>query len=148
VIIGKGDMGLGTVVKAHLTDMDDVAKIDKEVIGNDKRRDYIQTSISEERCLLVREEGSIAGFLIYDSHFFGCSFISLVIISPTARRKGYASKLLNYFVSISPTEKIFSSTNRSNESMQKVFMANGFRQSGLIENLDERDPEIIYFKSK
>jgi len=30
--------------------------------------------------------------------------------------------------------------------MQKVFKANGFKQSGFIENLDEGDPEIIYFR--
>jgi len=32
--------------------------------------------------------------------------------------------------------------------MQKVFEANGFVQSGIIENLDEGNPEIIYFKTK
>ncbi len=32
--------------------------------------------------------------------------------------------------------------------MQHVFLANGFVQSGVIENLDEGDPEIIYFRSK
>jgi hypothetical protein len=32
--------------------------------------------------------------------------------------------------------------------MQKVFHANGFIQSGIVENLDEGDPEIIYCNSK
>lgn len=30
--------------------------------------------------------------------------------------------------------------------MQEVFKATGFIQSGFVENLDEGDPEIIYFK--
>jgi hypothetical protein len=51
-------------------------------------------------------------------------------------------------LNISPTMKIFSSTNKSNRRMQEIFKANGFIQSGFIENLDEGDPEIIYFKSK
>jgi hypothetical protein len=32
--------------------------------------------------------------------------------------------------------------------MQEVFKVNGFIESGFIENLDEDDPEIIYFRSK
>jgi hypothetical protein len=32
--------------------------------------------------------------------------------------------------------------------MQKVFEANGFVESGIVENLDEGDPEIIFYKSK
>lgn len=31
--------------------------------------------------------------------------------------------------------------------MQEVFKENGFIQSGIVENLDEEDSEIIYFKS-
>jgi ribosomal protein S18 acetylase RimI-like enzyme len=122
-------MNLGRVFKAKLTDADDIVKIDKEVIGDDSRRDYIQTNISDERCLVVKEV--IVGFLIYDTHFFECSFISLIIVAPTARRKGYATTLLDSFVSVSPTEKIFSSTNQSNQSMQQVFLVNGFRRSGF-----------------
>ena len=41
--------------------------------------------------------------------------------------------------------RFFSSTNESNESMQKVFNANGFIRSGIVENLDEADPEIIFY---
>ncbi|MCU5440364.1 hypothetical protein ABEW49_10895 [Bacillus anthracis] len=42
----------------------------------------------------------------------------------------------------------FSSTNESNESMQKVFNTNGFIRSGIVENLDEDDPEIIFYTKK
>ncbi|PGM65339.1 hypothetical protein CN947_04830 [Bacillus cereus] len=51
-------------------------------------------------------------------------------------------------LSHSPTQKIFSSTNKSNENMQKVFQANGFIRSGMIENLDEGDPEFIFYTKK
>jgi hypothetical protein len=45
-----------------LTDADDIVKIDKEVIGDDSRRDYIQTSISDERCLVVKENKLLLDF--------------------------------------------------------------------------------------
>ncbi|MBT2640433.1 GNAT family N-acetyltransferase [Bacillus sp. ISL-39] len=132
---------------AQLLDLDSIVKIDEGVIGNNRRRAYIRNSIEDERCIVVKDMNHIVGFLIFDTRFFDCSFISLIIVKPTERRKGYATSLIEYFTSISPTLKIFSSTNKSNHEMQEVFKANGFIQSGFIENLDEDDPEIIYFKS-
>jgi ribosomal protein S18 acetylase RimI-like enzyme len=122
--------------------------IDRKVIGNECRRKYIRKAIEEERCIIVKKDNSINGFLIFDTHFFDCCFISLIIVKPSERRKGYATSLIEYFINISPTKKIFSSTNQSNKRMQEVFIANGFIQSGFVDNLDEGDPEIIYFKSK
>ncbi|WP_407701988.1 GNAT family N-acetyltransferase [Viridibacillus soli] len=133
---------------AKLIDLDDIMKIDEEVIGDNSRREYIRKAIEEKRCIVANDKNIIVGFLIFDTHFFDCSFISLIIVIPTERRKGYATSLIEYIINISPTKKIFSSTNKSNQRMQEVFKANGFIQSGLIGNLDEGDPEIIYFKSK
>ena len=79
---------------------------------------------------------------------FDNSFISLVIIKPTERRKGIATTLLNFYVERATTPKIFSSTNQSNTSMHKVFEMAGFIKSGYIENLDDGDPEIIFVKFK
>ena len=136
-----------SMVKSQLNDLDEIVNIDREVIGSDRRRKYIKKAIEEERCIAIKNEFSLVGFLIFDTNFFSCSFISLIIVKPTERRKGYAISLMEFFISISPTKKIFSSTNKSNKSMQEVFKANGFIQSGFVENLDEGDPEIIYFKS-
>ncbi|WP_415813899.1 GNAT family N-acetyltransferase [Mesobacillus thioparans] len=136
------------IMTAQITDIQSIVQIDCEVIGNSSRLDLIENAIKQERCILVKEKNEVAAFSIYDTSFFECTFISLLIVSPAKRRKGYASQMLNELVRISPTKKVFSSTNRSNESMQKVFIANGFVESGIVENLDEGDPEIIYFKAK
>lgn len=137
-----------TVVEASNDDLEKLVQIDSEVIGNTSRRNYIEKSIEFGKCIVVKENDVIVGFLIYDVNFFECAFISLIIVSPSSRRKGYASLLMDYMVGSSPTIKVFSSTNRSNINMQKVFEINGFIESGMVENIDEGDPEIIYFKSK
>lgn len=136
------------VVKAQMNDINTIMNIDIEVIGNSSRKEYIKQAIKEEKCLVVKENNCIAGFLIFDTNFFDYAFISLIIVSPKARRKGHATSLIKYFVSISPTIKIFSSTNESNKKMQEVFSVNGFIRSGFVENLDEGDPEIIYYRLK
>ncbi|HFJ9441543.1 MULTISPECIES: GNAT family N-acetyltransferase [Bacillus] len=136
------------VTKASINDLDAILHIDIDVIGNDSRRDYIKETINEGRCVIVKEDNSISGFLTYDTNFFDCTFLSLIIVLPTKRRRGYARSLISYMLSHSPTQKIFSSTNKSNESMQKVFHSSGFIRSGMIENLDEGDPEIIFYTKK
>lgn len=136
------------IIQAAAQDLDEIMYIDSEVMGDTSRRSYIANAIESGLCICAREGDEMVGFLLYDTHFFDCSFISLIIVSPSKRRKGYASMLLNYMMRISPTVKVFSSTNRSNVRMQNVFAANGFIQSGIVENLDEGDPELIFFKSK
>jgi hypothetical protein len=42
--------------------------------------------------------------------------------------------------------KLFTSTNASNERMQRLCERLGYVRSGPIEHLDEDDPELVYFK--
>ncbi|QWU47307.1 GNAT family N-acetyltransferase [Bacillus sp. NP247] len=136
------------VAKASIDDLDSILHIDVAVIGDDSRRNYIKHAIDEGNCIIAKEDNSISGFLTYDTNFFGSTFLSLIIVSPTKRRQGHASSLISYMLRHFPTQKIFSSTNESNTNMQKVFKANGFMRSGMIENLDEGDPEIIFHIKK
>jgi len=137
---------LSNIKVAGLEHLQTLCAIDQEVIGNASRSDEIQQAIEEERCLLHHFADDITGFLISTEDFFGYDFISLVIVKPSARRKGIASALINAYVKTSKTLKVFSSTNQSNTSMQHVFQALGFVKSGVINNLDDGDPEIIYVK--
>ncbi|KMY32358.1 acetyltransferase [Lysinibacillus xylanilyticus] len=136
------------LLEAHMEHLDEICGIDQEVIGDFSRREYLRTAINEKRCIIQQSEKGIAGFLIFTNDFFENSFISLVVVKPTERRRGVASELLAFFIEMATTPKIFSSTNQSNTSMHKVFETAGFIKSGFIENLDEGDPEIIYVKFK
>ncbi|GAB0168122.1 GNAT family N-acetyltransferase [Lysinibacillus sp. CTST325] len=136
------------MLEARMDHFDEICRIDQEVIGDFSRRAYLHTAINEKRCIIQQSGKGIAGFLIFTNDFFDNSFISLVIVKPSERRKGIATALLDFYVEKSTTPKIFSSTNQSNASMHKVFETAGFIKSGFIENLDEGDPEIIYVKLK
>ncbi|WP_408009821.1 GNAT family N-acetyltransferase [Pseudalkalibacillus sp. A8] len=133
---------------AEIQDSEDLLQIDETVFGNMNRKSTIEKAILEGRCLVARSDSFLVGFLIYNTDFFDCSFISLIIVPPSERRKGIASSLIQYFERISPTKKIFSSTNESNDRMVKVFSSLGYVKSGYLENLDEEDREIFYFKKQ
>jgi ribosomal protein S18 acetylase RimI-like enzyme len=136
------------IVKAEQTDLENIILLDKEMIGTDRRKEEIGEAVAQSRCLLVYKESELAGFLIYHTSFFECCFISLIMIKPSFQRRGLAGVLLLHMTENSPTEKLFSSTNQSNDAMHKVFQTNGFTKSGFIDNLDEGDPEVIYFTEK
>jgi RimJ/RimL family protein N-acetyltransferase len=57
-----------------------------------------------------------------------------------------ASALIRFVEASATKSKLFTSTNASNVRMQAVYESLGFVRSGVIENLDENDPEIVYFK--
>ncbi|AJI25681.1 GNAT family N-acetyltransferase (plasmid) [Priestia megaterium] len=131
---------------ATLNDLEKLVYIDSEVIGNREREAKLRESIKENRCFLGQIEDQIAGFLVYHKYFFGHLFIDLVIVRPTLQRHGIAKTLMKYVENVCPTNKIFSSTNKSNKKMQKVFNSLNYVRSGCIDNLDDEDMEIVFFK--
>lgn len=123
-----------------------ICKIDSLVIGSSSRENLLEAAVTKKQCIIALENNETVGFALFDTSFFGYSYIPLVIVSPLARRKGAASALIHYIEQNCKTQKLFTSTNESNTAMQRVCESLGFVRSGMIENLDEGDPEWIYFK--
>lgn len=134
------------VTKATISDLSILSKIDNMVIGSESRKPTIEQNILNEQCIVASLNGEPVGFACYDTTFFECCFIQLVIVNPHFRRLGIAVALIRYIEEHSPTSKLFTSTNESNTIMQQVCLSQGFVRSGIIENLDEGDPEWVYFK--
>ncbi|MGA9288386.1 MAG: GNAT family N-acetyltransferase [Anaerobacillus sp.] len=129
-----------------LIDLDEIVRLDSEVVGHGGRREAIRKAIEEQMCLMHKRNGVVTGFLVYHTAFFDNAFISLIIVRHNERRNGIARSLVLSFEKVSPTSKIFSSTNLSNEIMHHFFYSNGYVRCGSIDHLDEGDSEIIYFK--
>ncbi|MHB1457710.1 MAG: GNAT family N-acetyltransferase [Armatimonadota bacterium] len=134
------------VDKADASLLGDLSAIDEAVIGDGSRRGLIKDAISASQCLYARIDGAIAGFAIFEQSFFGQGFIDLLIVHPDYRQQGVGKAIICYIEEHCPTDKLFTSTNQSNIPMQNLCEGIGFSRSGYIENLDEGDPEIIYFK--
>ena len=134
------------VEKATEKDLESIWALDRMVLGNSSREDSLANAVRAGQCLIAQIGDAIVGFGILEQSFYGHDFISLLIVHPNHRRRGVATALIRHIESICPTEKLFTSTNESNSIAQGVFESLGFVRSGYIENLDEGDPEIIYFK--
>jgi ribosomal protein S18 acetylase RimI-like enzyme len=133
---------------AKKSDLLDLIHIDQAVIGNDHRSALIDKSIQDRCCFVCKIEGRPAGFLLSNKQFFSHWFVSLVIVHPDCRKRGIVRGLFTAFEEMADEIKIFSSANQSHNIMQRLFLLLGYEKSGLIENLDEGDPEIIYVKKR
>jgi GNAT superfamily N-acetyltransferase len=115
-------------------------------IDNDPTRaGLILDAIRDSRCLVAASGGTVIGFAVA-GEFFGFDFLELLVVAPDLRRRGIGAALMSAWERWATTPKLFTSTNDSNVPMQRLCQKLGFVRSGSIENLDEDDPEIFYFK--
>jgi ribosomal protein S18 acetylase RimI-like enzyme len=86
------------------------------------------------------------GYVVLDYSFYENGFISMLCVHPDYRRQGVGERLMQQVEGVCRTEKLFTSTNLSNTAMQRLLARLGYVLSGVIHNLDEDDPELVYFK--
>lgn len=126
-------------------DIDAISAGDSE-FASGGREEFVRRAVLREGCYVLERGEKIVGIGVLEYTLFEHGFISLVYVSPSARRSGAGESLLRHFVFICRTPKLFSSTNRSNRPMQALFSKVGFEPSGIIHNLDPNDPELVYYK--
>ena len=108
--------------------------------------EWIANWIAAEECFVAELDGEIAGYAVLHHHFFHDGMIDMLIVAPHRRRQGIGRELVRYLCGQCRSEKIWSSTNLSNQKMQALLAGEGFTMSGFIEGLDEGDPELVYHK--
>jgi ribosomal protein S18 acetylase RimI-like enzyme len=131
--------------RASSADFEHICALDEIVSGGPSRRRFIGNALGQGRCAIARVDGFVRGYVV-TGEFFGHGFVELLIVHPDYRRRGIASSLMRSAEIDAPTQKLFTSTNQSNLAMQQLCERLGFVRSGIVENLDHGDPEIIYFK--
>ncbi len=61
------------------------------------------------------------------------------------RRGGIGRNLLRAALAAAGTERVFTSTNASNQPMRSLLRAEGWSFSGELGGLDEDDPELVFY---
>ncbi|HHR6079891.1 TPA: GNAT family N-acetyltransferase [Providencia alcalifaciens] len=133
---------------ATLQDIASLIDIDTYVMIDPIRGQQIQNWVINQSCYLAEEKGEVQGYGVLHYHFFGCGFIEMVMVAERFRHQGVGHALLNELKEICHHPKLFTSTNQSNLLMKKLLLRVGFIPSGQIDNLDDNDPEIIFYQNK
>ena len=98
------------------------------------------------RCFIAEANSSLAGYAVLGQDFFEEGFVHLLYVDTSQRRKGIATALISALEAECSAEKLFISTNRSNRPMHALLNKLGYAEVGVVDELDEGDPEVFYVK--
>ena len=141
-----GCMKMTEIRQAQESDVSDICSFDQISQPEEPRREFVSASVASGLAWVAVVDGAVAGYAVLEYSFYSQGFISMLYIHSDHRRNGLGSALLSHLESICKTEKLFTSTNESNRPMQGLMCKRGYVPSGVINNLDEGDPELVYFK--
>ncbi len=118
--------------------------IDSVARWDSRRAGQIATWLKQYACFVAEVRGTVAAYAVMHRHFFGCAFIEMLMVGERHRRSGLGLALMAHLQADCRGQKLFTSTNRSNAPMRGLLERLGFVESGVIEHLDEGDPEQVY----
>lgn len=134
------------IMPGTLRDLDRLTALDPVARSDQRRVTCIRHALESGTCFVAQIGKHLVGYGVLTHSFYGNGVIELVIVQEEHRRQGVGAALLNDLAERCETAKLFASTNQSNKPMQALLVKCGFSPSGQIDNLDDGDPELIYFK--
>lgn len=117
-----------------------------DVIGPERAGPFVRSYLERHHVLVAEREDEVVGFLAYRTDWFQCTFVSLVSVTKDARRQGVARSLYRRVEDMSPSPRLFSSTEETNSVSIQMHSALGFAPSGHIDHLPQGYRELLFYK--
>lgn len=130
----------------HTTDAGPCADLAALVIGEDRSGPFIKSHLERHHLIVAEADDDVVGFLAYRTEWFQCTFVSLVVVREDFRRRGIAREFFKAVEAVSPTPRLFSSTEETNAPSIRMHTALGFTPSGYIDNLPQGTRELLFYK--
>lgn len=127
------------------SDIDSIYSFDAIAQHDNRRRNFVSRSVAAGNCFVAIDE-RVIGYAVLEYTFYDNGFVSMLYVHPEHRRLGVGTGLMKHLESVCQTSKLFTSTNLSNTPMQSLLVRLGYKLSGVIHDLDEDDPELVYVK--
>ncbi|MEJ2859243.1 MULTISPECIES: GNAT family N-acetyltransferase [unclassified Saccharothrix] len=143
--MGAVDLGEFAVRRASESDAEALVGIDSVVAEDDGRRRASILRWCREGLAAVAEGASgPVGYCVVEYTFFEQGFVTMLMVAPGVRGRGVGARLLESAEKSCTAPKLFTSTNVSNQPMQRLLQRVGWKPVGLLHGLDEGDPELFY----
>ena len=127
-------------------DIGAVMTLAADVIGPERAGPFVRSHLERHHLLVAEVADGIVGFLAYRTDWFQCTYVSLVGVRHDFRRRGIARALYDRVETLSPSPRLFSSTEETNAVSIKMHTALGFSPSGHIDNLPQGYRELLFYK--
>lgn len=108
-----------------------------------KRRAFLEQQAALGNLWVAVDDSAIVGFIVWNREFFERPFVWLVMAAESRRRRGVAGALFAAVEGRCSGERLYTSTNLSNDAMKAFLMQRRYRWMGEID-LDPGDPEVFY----
>src|SRR5919201_6850087 len=95
-------------------ELDTIMELACDVIGAERAGPFVRSHVERHHLLVAESEGEIVGMLAYRTDWFQCTFVSLVSVHKDFRRRGIARSLFAKAEEMSPSPRLFSSTEETN----------------------------------
>ena len=142
-------MPITTTIQARVAAYSDAAAMLMVDDGGRLRRErtnFINQAITNRNAHVATLEGRVVAYGILQQNFFNHSFISLLCVHLDHRRHGVGAWLLQHLETASKTPKLFTTLAASNFPAQSFLARLGYTPSGQIDNLDDPEPQLVFFK--
>jgi len=116
------------------------------VIGEERAGAFIKSHLERHHLIVAESEERVVGLLAYRLDWFQCTFVSLVVVREDFRRRGIAREMFKAVETMSPTPRLFSSTEETNALSIRMHAALGFQPSGHIDNLPQGLRELVFYR--
>lgn len=127
-------------------DLDTIMTLAAAVIGPERAGPFIRSHLDRHHLLVAEDERQVAGVLAYRTDWFQCTFVSLVAVREDRRKRGIARALYQAVEGMSPSPRLYSSTEETNSAAIQMHTALGFGPSGYIDNLPQGYRELLFYK--
>ena len=127
-------------------DLGAVMALAGEVIGAERAGPFVRSHVERHHLLVAEDAGAIVGCLAYRTDWFQCTFVALVSVAARVRRRGVARALYRRVEDLSPSPRLYSSTEETNAASIRMHAALGFSPSGYIDNLPQGYRELLFYK--
>jgi GNAT superfamily N-acetyltransferase len=127
-------------------DVESLMSLARDVIGPERAGPFVRSHLDRHHLLVAEVDDQVIGFMAYRTDWFQCTFVTLVSVQKDHRRKGIARALYREVEGISPSPRLFSSTEETNSIAIRMHTALGFQPSGHIDNLPQGYRELLFYK--
>ena len=95
---------------------------------------------------IAEADAAVVGYVLASRRFYGRPFVDRLAVAPAWRRQGLGARLMAKCETAHNDDRLFTSTNASNAAMRALLAREDYAPSGMIDNLDPGDPELVFVK--
>lgn len=127
-------------------DLDAVMTLATDVLGPERAGPFVRSHLDRHHMLVAADDAGVIGVIAYRTDWFQCTLVSLVAVTKDRRQKGVARALFRAVEEMSPSPRLYSSTEETNGVSIRMHTALGFVPSGHIDNLPQGYRELLFYK--